>query len=312
VLLILGLLFGGRALRNWFAGGSAALTREDIEGPAGDPVDEASDAPIEVDVRLDDAVADARMIALDADLDAGTGLQEGGEIQVAQDFGFSAAGDLQAPLDIDFAAEPALRQDDDSAMITVKRRTPDGILVREILPGSDEEFSQYDLSMIVDATRQPAPGSDATTKDLKAIELDTVEVSPDDSVRQTLTDEVDYRILEQDYEDELTATQALNAELMAAARDLTRKLGAEDSTEPALSAVPSADLDLDLTALLEPNDATTALEPTLDAESRPLGNTDDTGINEELTTKMPAAENDAFADLEIESDTIDTRPMKVS
>lgn len=317
IALILGLLLFGRTLRNRFSRDPAALSGEQDDGRRTSD-DEAALARVdedlaEVDFRFDEPVPDARMIALDADLDAGTGFQDGGDIDVAQDFGFSASGDLPDGLDIEFDAEPmAWRNEESPTVITAKRRATDGIVVSESPRGGTEELSQYDLSMIVDATRQPLADSDSTTKDLQAIELDAEELEPIDTESPTLSGDGDFRILEQDYEDELTATQALNAELAAAARKLSRQLhaDADDSAEPELPTVESVALDMDLAAALprSGNDDTTAIEPTVEVP----GDLDDTGVNEEITTQMPAAENDAMADLEIESAILDTRKMKTS
>ncbi|MGH8195421.1 MAG: type IV pilus assembly protein FimV [Woeseiaceae bacterium] len=316
IALILGLLLFGRTLRNRFSRDPAPLSGEQGDGRrASDDegaVARADEDLAEVDFRFDGPVPDARMIALDADLDAGTGFQDGGDIDVAQDFGFSASGDLPEGLDIEFGDEPmAWRNEESPTVITAKRRATDGIVVSESPRGGTEELSQYDLSMIVDATRQPLAESDATTKDLKAIELDAEELEPIDAESLTLNGDGDFSILEQDYEDELTATQAFNAELAAAAQNLSRErhAGADDSAEPELPTVESVALDMDLTAALpQSGNDTTAIERTVEVP----GDLDDTGVNEEITTRTPAAENDAMADLEVESSMLDTRKMKIS
>ena len=77
------------------------------------------------------------------------------------------------------------------------------------------------MSVILDATKVPDP-EDATMRDLEAVAVDT----GDDTLvtgDYTVSSEVDYTVLEQDYEDELTATQALNEEIARAAAELTNE-----------------------------------------------------------------------------------------
>ncbi|MGI9237602.1 MAG: hypothetical protein ACR2QZ_09410, partial [Woeseiaceae bacterium] len=118
----------------------------------------------------------------------------------------------------------------------------------------------------------------------------------------TINSEVDLEILEQDYEDELTATQALNAEILRAAEELATE-SAEDQTDnyeitsEVTAAMPLASVtELDITAQLESGDE--------DAE---LGN--ETGIHEAATIEMPVAENDETVDMEVDGGKVDTKAL---
>ena len=147
-----------------------------------------------------------------------------------------------------------------------------GILDSEILPDDDE----YDMSVIVDATKMPHP-DEVTERDLEAIQVhddDETLITGDYTVSQ----EVDYKILEQDYEDEMTATQALNAEILKAGEDLAENLdvtsempmaGSDDTAEMPLATVHELDITSQLPAKAE--------EEQEDEED--IGDEDDTGVN---------------------------------
>lgn len=324
IALIFGLLLFGRRFRGGFGGDADWMSGEPAHGrrrtdgdgrnlPAGDV------SPV-VDFQFDEPLPGARVIALDGDLEAGTGFQDSDDIDVAEDFGFSASGDFQMGLDIEFSAEPAVQlEEQHTDMIPTGRRATDTILVSEVLPGNDEGAGDYNLSMIVDATQQPAEDSDDTTRDLQAIELDMDDTVDADGDPLTLSKAVEYNILEQDYEEELTATQALNVELLQAARELSARLivDADDSAAPDSPTAHFATPGEDLTALPpESQDLEITVERTVEmpaeAGKRDLSDLDDTGVNEEITTEIPLADNDATVDIAIESATIDTKKKKAS
>ena len=232
-------------------------------------------------------------LALDADLIVGTGLQEGTEVDVAQDFGFAATTDLDLELPEEMSSGTDLPETDIIAPIKVEE---DSILESEVLPEDDD----YDMSVIVDATQMPLP-DDVTAKDLEAVQLDSGDETliTDD---YTVSQEVDYKILEQDYEDEMTATQRLNSEIAKAAEDLAMRMDEDldggDTEEMPLATVH----ELDITAQLPPND---------DAE---ISDLDDTGINptinqeaEDKTVEMVADEADKTAEMEVEGGKVDTK-----
>ena len=165
-------------------------------------------APGDVDIVIDDDSPTAENPALDVDLLAGTGLQDGNDVDVAQDFGFAATTELDLELlpeemtgnveTLETDIMPPLHADDDK------------ILDNEVLADDDD----YDFSVMVDATNMPDP-DDVTQRDLEAIQVDDDDETLIGS-DYTVSKEVDYKIVEQDYEDEMTATQALNEEILNA------------------------------------------------------------------------------------------------
>ena len=163
------------------------------------------------------------------------------------------------------------------------------ILESEVLPG---EADDYDMSVIMDATKVPLP-EDITERDLEAVALpsDDEALITDD---YTVSQDVDYKILEQDYEDEMTATQALNAEIARAAEELASRMVDDadvDSTGISMASVH----ELDVTAQLQSGN---------DDE---VGDLDDTGINEQTigleaedkTVEMDAREKDETAEMPV-------------
>jgi hypothetical protein len=116
----------------------------------------------------------------------------------------------------------------------------------------------------------------------------------------TLSQEVDYKIIEQDYEDEMTATQALNLEISKASAELSATLD-EDQVD-ATAEMPLATVtELDVTAQLP-------------AKNDEIGDADDTGINPTVnmdgdnnTVEMPRGDNEKTVEMEIESGKVDTK-----
>ena len=138
------------------------------------------------------------------------------------------------------------------------------ILESEVLPDDDD----YDMSVIVDATKMPDP-DDVTERDLEAVQVENSDetlITGDYTVSQ----EVDYKILEQDYEDEFTATQALNIEIQKAAEDLALRLD-EDLDENQTAEMQLATVhELDITAQMKKDE---------DQEELEIADDEDTGIN---------------------------------
>lgn len=277
VALLLALLLFGRTLRSRFGGNADLIADEPApnrrKSDAGRNDEEAVNAAADpvVDFGFGEAAPENRALPLDGDLEAGFGFLDNGEIDVAQDFGFSATDDLRLGLDLEFSEESAVRlQDDETAMLVTGQPPEEPVIVNEI-PPEDEAPGVNDLSLVLDSMRHPVGDSNETTKDLQALELDADDVGQADDDAYTLNEEVDYKILEQDYEDELTATQALSAELAEAARGLR------------------ADMD--------------------NHHERNESRNADDSVNEEMTAEMPSAENDATAAMEIESATHDTKKL---
>jgi hypothetical protein len=197
--LILGLLLFGRTLRERF--GSPALGTAGIAGRRADDDPTQETRIIEdVDYNFEDAV-NSQAISLDADLGAGTGFQDGSEIDVAEDYGFMSVGDASGDVDLEITAESAIVPDDSSTdVIPPSHRSDVSTILDEEVPPEDAG-EDYDVSMIVDATKQPLGDYDDTAKDLQAIQIDKHDQGEDDG-GYTLSQDVDYQVLEQDYEDE--------------------------------------------------------------------------------------------------------------
>ncbi|NIA27199.1 MAG: hypothetical protein GWP02_04010 [Desulfobulbaceae bacterium] len=232
----------------------------------------------EVDTEVVEAIADPGFelpdevplpgqFELDADLIVGTGLQEGTDVDVAQDFAFAATTSLDIDLPEEMSSGNASGETD---IIPPLRIDTNSILEKEVMPEDDDD---YDMSVIIDATKMPHP-DDVTERDLEAIQVD----SSDESLisnEYTVSQEVDFNILEQDYEDEMTATQALNQEIAKAAAELSDRPDEDKGDETA--EMPLATVtELDVTVQLP-------------AKTDDISDLDDTGINP--TVNMDATDN---------------------
>ena len=234
-----------------------------------------------IDFDLSDDSPTEENPALDADLVAGIGLS--GNAEAADE------------LDFDFDTQANLEDEEDTADtdILLPPRRAASILESEVLPEEDE----YDMSVIVDATKVPRT-EDATQRDFGAVVVNEDEETEDEE-SYTLSQEVDYQILEQDYEDELTATQALNKEIERAARELEHSMH-DDESEDAATTVESGPVASETRSdETRANEDTTALPLASVTEldvtaSMGAGNDDDseiaadaTGLTEELTAQLP-------------------------
>jgi len=231
-------------------------------------------------------------LELDADLIVGTGLQEGTDVDMAQDFAFAAT----STVDFDLPEEMSSGDTTIEKNIIAPPRVDTGsILESEVFPEDDD----YDMSVIMDATKMPHP-NDVTERDLEAIQMDTDDDGTLITNDYTVSQEADYKILEQDYEDEMTATQALNLEISKASAELSERLD-EDQID-ATAEMPLATVtELDVTAQLP-------------AENDEIGDADDTGINptvimngDDNTVEMPRRDNEKTVEMEIESGKVDTK-----
>jgi hypothetical protein len=229
-----------------------------------------------VDFDLSDDSPTEENLALDADLIEGTGLEDSDDADVNRDFGFAATMDLDLELTEAAAAEDPAPETD--IIPPPERPEEDLIVSSEVLPEDDAD--DYDISMVVDATKMPDP-AEVTERDLRAVPLDdTGQTLINDDY--TIVDEVGQDILEKDYEDELSATQLLHAEIEKAASELAESIGEDDPTE---------------VATLDDED---------DNSGRIVGAEDDTSIEMQLTnlseldlTATLEAQNDDDGDLDI-------------
>jgi hypothetical protein len=252
VALIAMLLFFGRLVRSRLASspiGAIAPQERRQTVAGGRMLEEVS----EIEVTIEEAIEPEEIqkpdeleetqenLALDADLIIGSGLQEGSEIDVAQDFGFAATTELDLELPDEMSSWP--EADAGTDIIPPLNIEAHSILESEVLADDEEEDTvnaavtintagieeaeiendEYDMSVIVDATKMPQT-EDVTMLDLEAIPVeggDETLVTGD----YTVSSEVDYTVLEQDYEDEFSATQALNNEIARAAEEIAASMG---------------------------------------------------------------------------------------
>lgn len=269
--LIALLLFFGRMVRSRF-GSSPIGSFEPAERRQPDS-SKTLDVVSEMEVTIDENDETQENLALDADLIIGSGLQESNEVDVAQDFGFAATTHLDHELTEDMSADtPNDARKSETDIIPPLNIEVQSILESEVLPDEDkkaavdDEDDDYDMSVIVDATKMPDP-EDATMRDLEAIPVDT----DDDTILSedyTVSSEVDYTVVEQDYEDELTATQALNEEIARAAEELSNKM---DEADISLAAVAA----LDVTAQMPANN-----------DDEFVDDADETGVNPALDDQV--------------------------
>lgn len=259
IAIILGMLLFGRRFKGQFGStpiGAAAVPQRRKSDTA-----EVEALP-EMQLDIPDDSPTAENLALDADLIVGTGLQEGTNVDRVQDFGFASTTSLDMELPEEMSSGGTVP---DTDIIPPFSADVDSILESEVLPEDDDD---YDMSVIVDATKMPQP-EDVTEKELEAVQVDV----DDESIvtgDYTLDQDVDYKILEQDYEDEMTATQALNVEIQKAAEDLAVRM--DDDLDAATTEMPLATVhELDVTAQLPAENTA--------EEEQEIGDDDDTGVN---------------------------------
>jgi hypothetical protein len=334
IALIVALLLFGRRLKARFlpAPGSAnAVARRRTDADNDD-----TDVALALGLPSQETATVARMVSLDADLEDGSGFHYGGDVDVAQDFGFSEDsgqfGNSSGNALHSAAAGAARGRIPD---VPLRGRMGEATILVSETPPQHDDSGEYKVSMIVDATKQVGEDAD-TTKDLRAIEVDADEDTV--SEEYTVNKDIDYSILEQDYEDEFSATQALNAEIARAACALSKQFGKNemgdtladttnekmnDSVSDAFSEAFIAASD-DETSLLpysgdsSADDETTALpaaaaERLRDTSHLAISSTmslDDTA-NEEIALEVPAADNDSTVEVQAETVTI-TRKMRAS
>ena len=278
VALILGLLMFGRRFR-----GETDTTplepaiEETHNRRLTDRISETEDLEaIGVDYDLSDDSPTEENLILDADVIIGTGLNATADSDVAEDFGFAASTEL----DIELPFEPVAAESEQTDILPPMHTDEQSILMSEVLPDDDD----YDMSVIVDATKMPMP-EDVTERDLKAVVVE----SDDETLISdgyTINKEVDYDVLEQDYEDELTATQALNDEISRAAAELAARMEVEVVDNEETTAMPLASVtELDITAQMR-------------AQNDDVSDLEDTGITQEITVNQAA--DDSTVEMPVE------------
>jgi hypothetical protein len=257
---------------------------------------ETADAEVFEDYDIDDDSPTSENLALDADLVIGTGLEEGVDVDVAHDFGFAQTTEL----DLELPSEPEAPADDNTTnIIPPMHADVESILESEVLPEEDEDEDDYDMSVIVDATQMPRP-EDATERDLQAVQVEDF----------TVNQEATYDILEQDYEDELTATQALNQEIERAAANLAEDLDETPEDDENTSMLELATVsEIDQTAALPAADAAEEMTAEFEASFDP----DDTNAvtvnipGDDKRAELPVANDDETAEMDISGGKVDTK-----
>ncbi len=288
VAIIAALVLFGRRLRSRFASTpigavAAAPQRRRTDG---DTQNLEALSGFETDPELESLTAEN--LTLDADLIIGTGLQQGTDVDVAQDFGFAAS----TALDLELPEETSnVTEDSQTDIIPPMFFETGSILESEVLASDTDDVDEYDMSVIVDATKMPRL-DDVTERDLEAIAIDIIDENKDSS-SYTLTEGVDIEALEQDYEDEFTATQALSMEIEKAAAALVKNMDDSDSGGKSDMSLAS------VTALDVPS--------SLPAKNDDISDTDDDDAvtvnmtSNDQTAEMPAQNIDVTADLEIQT-----------
>lgn len=270
------LLTGALALIGW-----RIRRRRELPPPVLTPAAAADDEATAENPTLDlFTVAEAGDSQLDANLDNGDGFAADNDVEVAEDFAFSTTRDLGATIE----AESATAENTAQNPVIAPRFSETMILEKEVLPTHDEEAPQYDVSMIVDATRQDFENDhdNVTTRDLKAVVAEADDLSVATRELDAISEQ-DYEILEQDYEDELTASQILEREVAKAALALDASLNGNST--------PADDAGTEeLTAVLDPGSTSTSLldSPTA-VLSTEVGSEDEFVIDGDITAEIPAA-----------------------
>jgi murein DD-endopeptidase MepM/ murein hydrolase activator NlpD len=320
VAIFLGLLLFGRRIRERFDT-PAELEETQINEALFDRRRSDRDKTADHDeLGLDAIVAPAGGYELDGDLGDGRGFDSSDDIDVALDYGFTSSGDYGDEI------SAAVKHAESASAATAARKVS--------LSPDEPDNTGYDMSMVVDVTKQDFSGS-ATTRDLQAIQVEPLKSATKKPPALDLTSEFDHRILEQDYEDEFSATQIQNMQIEEAARELQERLGqidpdptevsmAEDleGTAEVTAEMPSRALHDDATEEMPArsvHDDVTAEMParnlhddvTAEMPSRALGDAigedsvEETDINNSLTARLPGgdSENDDF-ELDLDDATV--------
>jgi hypothetical protein len=177
----------------------------------------------DVDFDLSDDAPTEENTTLDADLIDGTGLNESPGFDGDREYEFAATMDL----DMELRETPDAADSNAGTDIIPPPATPEDLVVsNEVLP--DDNDDEYDISMVIDATKMPDP-AEVTERDLRAVPLDDTGHGPVDD-DYTIIDEVGRGVLEQDYEDERDTTPLSNAEVDQVVSELAQIAGADEPT----------------------------------------------------------------------------------
>jgi len=299
--IIGGLFLFGRKLREMFGSVAIGAPQESV-APADEEPTQTNPAITDVDFQFDDVVPQDA-ISLDADLDVGTGLQDSSEIDVAQDFGFTASGQVDNQIDHEFTEEAAREiEEEPTDMISPSHREEESSILETEISSEDDD---YDMSMIVDATKQSIDEFDATAKDLQAVQVGAPSEDEYLVSDNTLNQDVDLQVLEQDYEEEFTATQALNIEIEKAAAELVNNMEEHESalSPEALALEPTAEMP----ARSHDPEITAELTANIPADIEAVNDDDAIQGDPDITSKLAAAGSDITVEMQVESGKVDTK-----
>ncbi len=299
--IIGGLFLFGRKLREMFGSVAVGAPQESVV-PADEEPTQTNPAITDVDFQFDDVVPQDA-ISLDADLDIGTGLQDSSEIDVAQDFGFTDSGQVDNKIDHEFTEEAAREiEEEPTDMISPSHREEESSILETEISSEDDD---YDMSMIVDATKQSIDEFDATAKDLQAVQIGAPTEDEYVVSDNTLNQDVDLQVLEQDYEDEFTATQALNIEIEKAAAELVNNMEEHESavSPEALALEPTAEMP----ARSHDPEITAELTANIPADIEAVNDDDAIQRDPDITSKLAAAGSDITVEMQVESGKVDTK-----
>ena len=239
--------------------------------------DTASVAALEDTQSLADDSPTEENIALDANLVVSSDLEDTQEAIAPPKYGSSEAPEV----DIELPFEPVESISDKTDILPPLRTDEFTILDSEVFIDDDA-----DISSIIDIDLQET----AEVKTVREEDSNVVQmISPDDTMQTdsyTINDEADIRALEQDYEDEFTATQALNKEIERAAAEIAENMERGDEDGDETSALPMASVtELDITAQMPAqNDADSSVEDTGITQALNL----DEVVADDATVEMPA------------------------
>ncbi len=285
IAIFLALLIFGRRLRERFGAGYAAAG-DDGETQVSEalPNRRSTDArrpsaePSTGERRALDVAAAGSIVGSRED---DTDFDTGDELDVALDFSFESSGEYQSDLDFIVEEQPPVHADD---ALSTELWAP-----REEPSTADADPADTSLTAGMKTAELPAatrPGSDRET-----IEVAALDNEPHRADKLDMTTEFDYHILERDYEDELSATQALNVEIEQAARELQDRLGADAEDSGVISVAADLEGTAEVTAEM-PRDMVPAAgiagNEALDAGDS-LDDTDVTevALDDALTSKLP-------------------------
>jgi hypothetical protein len=299
VAIILALLLFGRSLRNRF-GPTSDYLKSELPMREASPEPDALELRDDVDYPVGNDEQTIECATLDADLLMGTGLHQTIEVDPAKDVGFPSPTEVD--IELSFAAELETAEGDDKIR-SARLSADETILDSEILPGSEDypDPEDFDMSVVLDATKMPQP-EDSAESTLEAIEMDSqtdtvAVIELDDELKDGST--FDLTILEQDYEDELSATQSLHMDVTQAALMLSAEMegaknaatsddaGSDDDETAAMSLAGVTDFGVNTQFEADNDDAITINDELTFDDQLTIHLSD----NEE-TVEMPIADND--------------------